>query len=78
MNTIAESIAHLLKEMCDGQGVATISVSWDSASDDPKFDVTATRERDGELLTRKQLTESEFVTLVNALISIQPGSVIAP
>ena len=57
MDNFSERLAHFLKELCDGQGIATISVSWDSATDDPSFDIIVNRERDGELLRQKELTE---------------------
>lgn len=63
----AAEIADLLKSMCSGQGEADLYIAWDSATGEPKFDVNSHRERDGEILDRRRLNESEFIALVVAL-----------
>jgi len=63
----AQMIADLLKSMTSGQGDASLSAEWDSATGDPEFSVDARWERDGEILMRRGLTESEFIALIMAL-----------
>lgn len=64
---IGQTIADLLKSMCDGQGDAGLFVSWDSATGDPRFDIIFHREREGEILERQLLSEPEFVALITTL-----------
>ncbi len=60
-------VAELLTEMNLGQGEASVSCTWDSATSPAIFSVIAYRERDGEKIEKTELAQSEFVELVDKL-----------
>ena len=66
---LGRKIAKLLKGMCRGQGDARLYISWDSVTGDPVFQVIVNRERDGKMLHREDLSENEFILLINEIVA---------
>jgi len=64
----------LLRELSAAQGFADISIAWDSVIEEPRYTISVSRERDGLIINRENICESELEAVIDDLLGEEKAS----